>query len=390
VKCGSFSFNSPELADKVYQLDDEMNNIINGQEYLCTWLSGNPLSEDKIWVDRYYYPDLVSKEDALSGRNIFNGTYEEMLENIIMNNVQLKSSVTTRKIFDKRSDLCFQPNKTYRYERLNVDQIQNTPTIMQICDCTDTSDTIGVNYFKDLNNSGKFTIGFYFVGDSNDWIVESNRNSIDGGVRFVKSGGDMTYQLSLYDSSNGSFTVFTATMPYTPLKENFVYFTIDALNGVCYFYLNNDIVEKFSFPIAQFFKKKILFGDFYLTTEERPIDRVDIFKTTEKIYDPILIKDYIDEDFAFYLQLSKGKFSIQDIQITLPCGMRNSTDNVDILNSVCSSSIFKSSNFNIRIKNVPVSNENIRNSITKTVESHIQEMTPVTSDLNNLEFDSFK
>src|SRR5690606_29522896 len=110
---------------------------------------------------------------------------------------------------------------------------------------------------------------------------------------------------------------------------------------------NNKIIDIYTFKVAQYFGKNILFGDiFFIPNEFTP--KEEIFNYQGKnVYDIVLIEDYIDEDFAFYLQLSKGKFEIQDIQISLPCGMRNSTDKIDILNSVCSSSIFKSGEYDV-------------------------------------------
>ena len=79
TKCGSFAFSRPDLSDRVYRLDD---NSIKEDDvtYLCTWLSGG-VDKEGIWVDRYYYPDLVSKEEALAASPVYNVTYEQLRKN---------------------------------------------------------------------------------------------------------------------------------------------------------------------------------------------------------------------------------------------------------------------------------------------------------------------
>lgn len=389
IDCGSFSFSSPELADKVYKQDTQSNNIKNDQQYLCTWLSGGPVSTNKVWVDRYYYPDLITKEEALSANPQFDVTYDDVLEKLIKSNLDLKSSINITKFFDKKSDLIFSPNETFIYDRLNNDIILNKPEISKICNCIEMEDIPSTNYFRDINRTGKFTFGFFFIGDDSEWIVESNRNNINGGIRFIKTKNALVINLTLYDPSNGGYIEFEEIQSFKFLKENFAYISVDALNGKAYFYMNNNIIQSYSFPIAQYFGKNILFGDLFLIENNDIPNKKDILSYSSiNIFDVILIKDYIDEDFAFYLQLSKNKFNIQDIQISLPCGMRNSTDKIDILNSVCSSSIFKSGTYDIKVKNLNTNNQDVLNTIETIIRT--KDNTPLTSNLNTVEFLNFK
>ena len=121
VDSGAFSYTQPFLADRVYELDDEGGVKSEDATYLCTWLSGG-VGKRGVWVDRYFYPDLASKEEALSSNDTYNVTYEQLVENLIMNNSSLKTSVEKKYIFDKKSDFVFQPNKRYRYERIKAKQ----------------------------------------------------------------------------------------------------------------------------------------------------------------------------------------------------------------------------------------------------------------------------
>ena len=98
--CGAFSFTKPDLSDRVYRFDDDSVKHENAT-YLCTWLSG-AIGQRGIWVDRYYYPDLVEKEIALASSPSFEVTYDQQVEHLIKNNSTLKSSVTDKLYFDKK------------------------------------------------------------------------------------------------------------------------------------------------------------------------------------------------------------------------------------------------------------------------------------------------
>lgn len=390
VDCGAFSFTTPELADKVHKLDTNENNLINGQAYLCTWLSGNPTSREKIWVDRYYYPDVITKQEAISSKPIYSLTYQEAIENLIATNSNLRENVIATKIFDKKSDLTFAPNENFIYKRLNPEEIDKRPEIIKICNCALSAESLQDNYFKTLNQSGQFTFGFYFTGDPSTWIIESNRNNINGGLRFTKGINTIHCSFILYNSSNGGYSTYEVEKNFKHLKENFIYVSIDAINGQLYFYLNNEVIQKWDIPLAQFYGKNILFGDFSYIENDTTPKRDVIFDPPVNISNVILINSYVEDSFAFYLQLSNGKIDIQNIQISLPCGMRNSTDKIDILNSVCGSSIFKSGKFDVIVKNVETESADIIDIIRDTITSGVVNETPPTSELNNINFENFK
>jgi hypothetical protein len=116
TKIGSFSFMRPDLSDRVYKLDD---NSVKDKDvtYLCTWLSGG-VGKEGIWVDRYYYPDYITKEDAIAASPVFNVTYDKAVESIVRSNTTLRNSVKKKLYFDKKSDLTFEPQKRYKYVRV--------------------------------------------------------------------------------------------------------------------------------------------------------------------------------------------------------------------------------------------------------------------------------
>lgn len=131
IKNGAFGSSAPFFADKIKKLQNYKNTIkdykgnditANNGVYLCSWLY-KPSHEDvAIWLDRYYYPDQISRNDALRG----DSTYEQSFENIIDKNYntdQIKGQIHRNTYFDKKSDLVIEPGNTYRFQRLSKDMV---------------------------------------------------------------------------------------------------------------------------------------------------------------------------------------------------------------------------------------------------------------------------
>lgn len=122
VSDGAFAGPSPDLSDRVYY-QRRNDTAFNTGTYLCTWLSGNSFSSDGVWVDRYYYPDKFTREQALSAYSAFNDTFN-ILENVVDSlSAPFVVNANTRTVVDLQSDLVFKPNNIYQYYRLQDSQI---------------------------------------------------------------------------------------------------------------------------------------------------------------------------------------------------------------------------------------------------------------------------
>lgn len=119
---GSIASVSPILADKVRCLRTTTKTFQNGR-YLCTWLSGGSIDTVGIWVDRYYYPDRISKNDALSALPVYGPSFYDPIDAL-----SYPSRATSSFIFDKKSDLTIEPNAKYVYSRVGTKDIQSTIT----------------------------------------------------------------------------------------------------------------------------------------------------------------------------------------------------------------------------------------------------------------------
>jgi hypothetical protein len=391
MESGSFSYLTPEYADKVYQLSDDTKNYNNGQHLLCTWLSGSPTSNEKIWVDRYYYPDLIDKKEALQSKSIFNYTYTDYIESIIENNINIQDSISVSKIFDKRSDLVFVPNQNYRYERIDISDFPKIQSSFDYCNTYD--ELYPNNYFKQINESGQLTLGFNFSGDLENWVVKSDRNAINSGITITKELDTIRLDVNLYnytddvyDDINDMYNISIPTSIST-LKDNFVCVSIDTKSGIGYFYLNNTVISTFQLPEYQFLNKQLLYGDFFQLIGDSKLDLLSGLT----IFNNIFITDYfVESDLVFSISILNGSNTVDTINITLPCGMRNSIDDIDLLQTVCGNSAFKSNNINIHVKNLNISNTNVLDGLKEFIKNSIKTSLPASTIINNIEFQNYK
>ncbi len=362
VECGAFSFDTPIYSDKVYKLDDD-NLYSDGQVYLCTWLSGSPLGDEKIWVDRYYYPDFIEKEQALKLKATFNPTYEDLVENLVKNDAFIRDSLSAFQVFDKKSDFIIEPNDKFVYERIgNFDPILTDDRI-------DLCDEDNLNYFEKINDAGEFTLLLNFKGDSSNWIFKSNRNNIEAGLEIIKNGNFVELTYILFDPSDNTYNRFNTIQPIRVLKDNHIVFSINVMKGIAYANLNGKIVLNINFDKYQFFGKKVLFGNFIANFNNENNFSLYLKSTT---FNESLILPFVNDNAR-----------VDKIEITLPCGQRNNDDEIDLLQSVCNNQSFKSNHINILIRNTTLP-ESIKSDLERIIRKTCDDFTPVTTELNNI------
>lgn len=375
--CGAYAFDTPIYADKVYQLNTS-NYSEDGKVYLCTWLSGSNASS--VWVDRYFYPDLISKRDALSEKGVFDITYDQAIENLILSNASLSANVAKYTIFDKKSDLSFKPNQKYTYYRFDNSTIFDVITSKTTVACGITQ--IPNNYQSLINGSGQMTIAFYFKGDDPEWVIESLRNNIDAGIKITKSVDDITFQFKLFDNSNNQTEIFEVVTSYKKYKTNFICFSYDALSGKGFFFLNNEKVLDIRTIIGQFSNKTLLYGKLYYNDQ-------DIFEVNSITSDIFVSDEKIDENLAFILPFIQNKQTVDPIIITLPCGMRNSLDDISYIQRICNNNTNKSNYVNISIDNLGISNPDTLKDLETVMLDKVKRHIPASSTINTIKFTNY-
>ena len=112
---GAFAGPTPNLADKIFVKRQNSTQYDNGR-YLCTWLSGGTLSTQGIWVDRYYYPDKISKGAALSSTAVYSPSFFGSVDKVAL--AVSDAVINKEKFFDKKSDSAIVPNAAIKYQRI--------------------------------------------------------------------------------------------------------------------------------------------------------------------------------------------------------------------------------------------------------------------------------
>lgn len=116
---GSLGAPSPLIADKI-SLQRKKTTQYNNGRYLCTWLSAASTQTPGVWVDRYYYPDILSKKD-----NQLDPEYSPSFFEIVDKTLTVPDAVSISKsaFFDKKSDLAIEPNSKLIYQRTSSQDI---------------------------------------------------------------------------------------------------------------------------------------------------------------------------------------------------------------------------------------------------------------------------
>lgn len=385
VESGSFAFPYPYFADKVYK---KLDNIpVTEGQYLCTWLSGMP-GEEGIWVDRYYYPDLVSKATALGSKPIYNITYNDAIENLIESNSNLKASVTDKLFFDKLSDLTFEPKKEYIYERIKGVERIDEQMQLKYCDLKN-QERSAPNYYKAINTNGGYTLAFKFF--SNDFSIKSHVNEIDAGISIVKVGTILNLEFKFFDNASNRYETFTKTITLSDLTNNDLYISFNNSTGTGIVYLNTIEVLKYNLLSFQYTNKQILFGDINLTSEDFNGDiLLSNITTNNAISDLFLSLQPLSIEDEIVTVFTRNINKVDDLYISLPCGMRNYSDNIDTLNTLGANLKSKSNVVDINIDNLNITDLDVLNQVKNNLLADIQKSLPATTVINKINFKNFK
>ena len=136
---GAFASNIPFLADKFRKLQN--NTSINNCTYHCTWLYQPKENVKPVWLDRYYYPDKIKREDALiseSTDDYYDLSFENNLDKFYFSKEETENLTELEKeqlneiktkleqigYIDKISDLNIEEGTTYKYSRLSDEMVK--------------------------------------------------------------------------------------------------------------------------------------------------------------------------------------------------------------------------------------------------------------------------
>ena len=389
IQSGAYPNTTPEHSDRIYQLSDNITNLNDGQYLLCTWLYKNPITNQISWLDRYYYPDLIEKHAALQGHPYFiNSTNDQLIESIISQNSGASDQLQYNKYIDFNSNMMFYPDTTYNYHR--VVPIQRTYDISTSSQCT-TNTLHSINFFKNINTSSQFTISFKFNGDGSTWSIESDRNEIPCGITISKIGNNISISYNIYNPTTASYDSFNYTAAIRAFKTNFLAISVDGITGQGYVIINNEVVYTFDFTPYKYIKRQLLYGDCYIHINNQIIDirSSEMINVTE-VFDVLVDDTFTSKDIIMLFSAEDGKNLIDDIYITLPCGVRNATDNISLIQQVCNNSARKSNNINIILKNIVDISPTTKDNIVSYIRTSMEDLLPQNIIISNITFENYK
>ena len=149
VKNGAFGSNVPFFADKIKKKQGAKSIVkdIEGKRstpnngvYLCSWLYRKDSESQPIWLDRYYYPDLIDRQKALKGISHYEQSFENILDKNYTSDDYVRAKIFKNTYVDKLSDMIIEPSNDYIYHRLSSDMVK------------EVIDNIEPNRIKDVKN----------------------------------------------------------------------------------------------------------------------------------------------------------------------------------------------------------------------------------------------
>jgi hypothetical protein len=164
VSNGAYASYAPNISDQFYKLRHKSEGFNDGR-YLCTWLSGNAAGNACTWVDRYYYPNIISKEEAYTTAT-FNPSFISPIDTSAYA-FSYKQEIATNPLFDKKSDVYLEPNTRYIYKRISKEDLQDHITSLSAREVYASADAIpleGETSFAievdKINDTSEFTLAF--------------------------------------------------------------------------------------------------------------------------------------------------------------------------------------------------------------------------------------
>ena len=238
---GAFGAVSPTLADKVYK-EQKNTTVYNNGRYLCTWFYMDTPTTPGIWVDRYYYPELITKKRALSSSAAYNPSFLDYIDTS-----STDYSITSKQgfVFDKVSDLMLEPDTKYVYQRTGPNDINSVvsslvPLVTGFTNYYDIKNNIfdyysteieydktKYNFYRvenTLYSDGQFTISFKaFIDPSVSYGYQLLGNKTESGLSVcndkVITPFIYTFQDNILYIYNTDYVLIGQTVLDRPIKD---------------------------------------------------------------------------------------------------------------------------------------------------------------------------
>ena len=188
VNSGAIAGDHPLKADKIfkkkadYKYSSHFGETIEETtgSFLCSWLSGNmDVNSKPVWVDRYYNPKRSTFIKALSSSDYKAIKYISLFDCLTDKAAELLGDV---EVFDKPSDLVFEPGTYYAYHHYGPKDVDNFIKTF--------SSYLVQNNFKQIYNTNGSSIRvneneFEYNLDGSTFLVTNNLSSIQDTNQFT-------------------------------------------------------------------------------------------------------------------------------------------------------------------------------------------------------------
>lgn len=226
ISSGAIAGDQPVRSDKVwkkranYKNNTHWGDSIDEQSgnYLCTWLYWSGLSADEpVWLDRYYNPRNFTTSQALTVQPvvIFTSTFD---------NMNLDNPTTDQYVvYDKLSDMCFEPSNLYCYHRIGSQDIKYSIDKLQ-------ANLIYKDFDLYLNTTGSKPMPVFDDNNNQEYLFDGTTYASTGMLQRLREGNEISYNFSMYsddwskpfgDTIMGNYTTHGITITndqlYTPV-----------------------------------------------------------------------------------------------------------------------------------------------------------------------------
>lgn len=367
VNCGAFSSLTPEFADRISLR--ETNNKGEDYTFLCTWLSGAPLSNDKKWVDRYYYPDLVTKQAAITSPITFT-SYDKYVQDSVVDDSNLIAAISRDYVFDVDSNMIFTPNSEYIYNRIDLNNLDFVPENNLLNDDPRS-------YYEEINRNNGFTFCAKLrnLGNSANKIIKSEFDRIPAGLDIKYSTSKITIAYTFYDNQTGRLTTVSGALDVDNIVTSNVVLTVDNFRGIIIAYVNGIKIIDESFPSLKY--TMVLFGN--LT-----VDGASMFESSDYLIDPLLSNNPLSRNQTEVLNCKYNTID-NELTLTLPQGQRNNIDAIRELNSLQANKNSKANDIDVFINDIEMIDDKTKAEIVEILRITASDDLPSNTSIRNIE-----